>query len=64
MVLITNTPYCIKDIAGLIPEAPSVVLNLNLTPEGMRTTRDVLFGRTEPKGRWPLSNYNPLALAR
>jgi hypothetical protein len=64
VLLITNTPYCIKDIAGLIPQAPSIVLNLNLTPEGMRTTREVLFGRLEPRGRWPLSNYDPLALRR
>ena len=33
VLLITNTPYCIKDIAGMIPEAPSIVLNLNLTPD-------------------------------
>ena len=48
MLLITNTPYCIKEIAGLIPQATSILLNLNLTPEGMRTTRDVLFGRLQP----------------
>jgi beta-N-acetylhexosaminidase len=59
IVLITNTPYCIKGSAGLIPSAPSVILNMNLTPEGLRTTRDVLLGRIEPMGRWPLSNYNP-----
>jgi beta-N-acetylhexosaminidase len=64
VLLITNTPYCIKDIAGLIPQAPSVVLNLNLTPEGMRTAREVLFGRLEPRGRWPLSNYDPLGLRK
>jgi beta-N-acetylhexosaminidase len=64
VVLITNTPYCINGIAGLIPEAKTVVLNLNLTPEGMRTTREVLLGRLEPKGTWPLSNYNPLGLRR
>jgi len=64
VLLITNTPYCIKDIAGLIPQTPSIVLNLNLTPEGMRTTRDVLLGRLQPKGSWPLSNYDPLKLKR
>jgi beta-N-acetylhexosaminidase len=64
VVLITNTPYCIKEIAGLIPQAKSIVLNLNLTPEGMRTTRDVLLGRLEPRGRWPLSNYDPLGLRK
>jgi hypothetical protein len=62
VVLITNTPYCIGGIAGLIPEAKTVVLNMNLTPEGMRTTREVLMGRLLPRGTWPLSNYDPLAL--
>lgn len=61
LVLITNTPYCIKDIGGLIPGAPTIVLNMNLTPEGLRTIRDVLFGRLEPMGRWPLSKHNPFA---
>lgn len=59
VVLITNTPYCIKSSAGLIPGAGTIVLNLNLTPEGLRTTKEVLFGRMEPKGTWPLANYNP-----
>jgi beta-N-acetylhexosaminidase len=62
VVLITNTPYCIGGIAGLIPEARTVVLNMNLTPEGMRTTREVLMGRLSPRGAWPLSNYDPLGL--
>jgi beta-N-acetylhexosaminidase len=64
VALITNTPYCIGGIAGLIPEAKTVVLNMNLTPEGMRTTREVLLGRLAPKGTWPLSNYDPLGLRR
>ncbi len=64
VLLITNTPYCINGIAGLIPEAKSIVLNLNLTPDGMRTAREVLHGRLQPKGSWPLSNYNPLGLRR
>jgi hypothetical protein len=62
VVLITNTPYCIRGRGGLIPEAPTIILNMNLTPEGYRTTRDVLFGRLEPQGQWPLANYNPLGL--
>jgi beta-N-acetylhexosaminidase len=62
VVLVTNTPYCIKDVAGLIPEARTIVLNLNLTPEGLRTTREVLMGRLTAKGRWPLGNYDPLKL--
>lgn len=62
VVLITNTPYCIKEVAGLIPSAKTVILNLNLTPEGLRTTKAVLLGRIEPQGSWPLSNYNPFNL--
>jgi hypothetical protein len=62
VVLITNTPYGIKGIAGLIPEAKTVIVNMNLTPEGLRTTREVLFGRLAAKGSWPLSNYDPLGL--
>lgn len=60
VVLITNTPYCIKGSGGLIPDAPTIVLNLNLTPAGYRAVREVLFGRLQPQGVWPLSNYNPL----
>jgi len=59
VVLITNTPYFIKGCGGLIPSARTIVLNLNLTPEGLRTTKSVLLGQMEPKGQWPLSNYNP-----
>jgi beta-N-acetylhexosaminidase len=62
VLLITNTPYCIKEIAGLIPSAKSVVLNLNLTPEGLRTTKAVLSGKIQPQGSWPLSNYDPFNL--
>ena len=59
MVLISNTPYCIASTGGLIPSAQTIVLNMNLTPEGLRTTRAVLFGEIEAEGVWPLSNYHP-----
>lgn len=62
VVLITNTPYCFKGIAGMIPEAKTIILNMNLTPEGYRTIRDVLLGRIKPEGSWPLPNYNPLKI--
>lgn len=62
LVLITNSPYCIKGTAGMIPHARTIILNMNLTPEGLRATREVLMGRLEPKGVWPLSNYDPLKL--
>jgi beta-N-acetylhexosaminidase len=59
VVLITNTPYFIKGQGGCIPSAVTILLNLNLTPEGLRTTKSVLFGEMQPKGKWPLSNYDP-----
>ncbi len=62
VLLITNTPYQIKESGGMITEARSIVLNLNLSPEGLRTTREVLFGRISPQGRWPLATYNPFGL--
>lgn len=62
VLLITNTPYTIKESGGMITNAPSIILNLNLSPEGLRTARDLLFGRVEAKGTWPLSNYTPFAL--
>jgi len=62
IVLLTNTPYCIKENGGCIPGAQTVIVNMNLTPEGLRTAKAVLFGELEPKGRWPLSNYDPFGL--
>jgi beta-N-acetylhexosaminidase len=62
VVLITNTPYCIKENGGCIPSAKSVLVNMNLTPEGLRTAKAVLFGELEPKGKWPVSNYDPFEL--
>jgi beta-glucosidase-like glycosyl hydrolase len=59
VILISNTPYCIGGKGGLIPSAPTILLNMNLTPEGLRTTKSVLFGEIQAEGVWPLSNYNP-----
>ncbi|HZP59501.1 MAG TPA: glycoside hydrolase family 3 N-terminal domain-containing protein [Opitutaceae bacterium] len=64
VLLITNTPYCIKESAGLIPSAKTAVLNMNLTPEGLRTAKAVLFGQLQPEGSWPLSNYDPFKLRK
>jgi len=62
VILITNTPYSIKGLGGLILQAPAIVLNMNLSPEGLRTTRELLFGRLKGEASWPLKNYNPLKL--
>jgi beta-N-acetylhexosaminidase len=62
VVLITNTPYCIKEVGGLLPSAKTALLNMNLTPEGLRASKAVLFGRKKAQGTWPLSNYDPFHL--
>ena len=59
VLLITNTPYCIKDYGGLITDAQSIVLNMNLTPEGLRTTKRILLGKLTGRANWPLKNYDP-----
>ena len=64
VVLITNTPYCIREIGGLIPSAKTIVLNLNLTPDGLRTAAAVLLGQMKAGGSWPLSNYDPFRLRK
>ena len=62
VVLVTNTPYCIKGKGGMLTDAGTIVLNMNLTPQGYKTAKDVLFGKTEAKGTWPLTNFDPLGL--
>lgn len=63
VLLVTNDPYCAKGIGGAIPSAPTLLLSMNLSPQGLRMVRDVLFGRETPLGRWPLVNYDPFGLA-
>lgn len=62
VLLVTNTPYRIQGDGGMIPEAPSILLSMNLTPAGLATMRDILLGREKPSGAWPITNYNPLDL--
>jgi beta-N-acetylhexosaminidase len=62
VLLVTNTPYRTKEVGGMLEEAPSILLSMNLTPPGLRMMRDVILGREVPSGRWPLSNYNPFDL--
>lgn len=58
VVLITNTPYTLKECGGLLPGAPTIVLNMNMTPPGLAAARDLLVGRLEPAGTWPLDDYH------
>lgn len=62
VLLITNTPYNIKESGGMIPGAPTILLSMNLTPMGLAMMRDIILGREVPTGKWPLSNYNPFDL--
>ncbi|MDX9959320.1 MAG: glycoside hydrolase family 3 protein [Spirochaetia bacterium] len=62
VLLVTNDPYCAKGIGGAIPSAPTLLLSMNLSPQGLRMVRDVLFGRETPQGRWPLVNHDPFGL--
>jgi len=62
VLIITNTPYCIKECGGLLTDAKSIILNMNLNPQGLKTCAEVLLGKTKPQGRWPISNYDPLSL--
>jgi len=64
VVLLTNTPYCIKGTGGLLPEAKTIILDMNLTPEGLRKAKEVMMGELEGKAKWPLSNYDPLGLRK
>jgi beta-N-acetylhexosaminidase len=59
-ILVTNTPYTICGRGGLLTDASAILLNLNVTPEGLRVTRDIIMGTSTPRGRWPLSAYHPL----
>lgn len=62
VLLITNTPYTIKEVGGLLPDAPAILLSMNLTPMGLEMMRDIVLGREVPNGSWPVSNYNPFNL--
>jgi len=62
VLLITNDPYCAKGVGGAIPTAPSIIIDMNLSPEGLRMAVEVLFGRELPQAQWPLSNFDPFHL--
>jgi beta-N-acetylhexosaminidase len=59
VLLVTNTPYTIQGRGGLLAAAPSVLLVMNLTPDGLRAAVGVLMGRIGPEGTWPLKHYRP-----
>ncbi|MBU0935406.1 MAG: glycoside hydrolase family 3 protein [Spirochaetes bacterium] len=62
VLLLTNDPYCAKGLGGALPTAPTLLLSMNLSPQGLHMIRDILFGRETAQGRWPLVNYDPFGL--
>jgi beta-N-acetylhexosaminidase len=58
VALITNTPYTLKGAGGVVAGAPTLIVNMNVTPPGFRALRELLFGRLTPAGRWPLQTYD------
>jgi len=53
IVIVTNTPY--KELS--IPKnSNTVVISFATSPENIRVTAGVLFGKISPEGVWPLSN--------
>jgi beta-N-acetylhexosaminidase len=53
VVVVTNCPYEM----GAVPEAKTVICNYSASPESLRAAANVLFGKKEAKGKWPLKKY-------
>lgn len=58
-ILVTNTPYTPYGLGGLLPEADGILLNMNLSPAGLRLTRDILLGSSRAGGAWPPVGFDP-----
>ncbi|MFH1762063.1 MAG: glycoside hydrolase family 3 N-terminal domain-containing protein [bacterium] len=54
VVLVTNTPY--KNIC--IDEAPALLITFGIVPPCLKNAADVLYGRGETGGTWPLKDYH------
>jgi len=53
VVVVTNNPYPM----GATPEAGTVVCTYSVTPESLKAAADLVYGKLEPRGQWPLVNY-------
>ncbi len=53
VVVVTNCPYEL----GAVPEAGTVICNYSATPQSAKAAADVIYGKVEPEGTWPLKNY-------
>jgi beta-N-acetylhexosaminidase len=53
VVVVTNNPYPM----GTTNEADAVVCTFGCGPQSMRAAAELLYGKTDAPGRWPLENY-------
>ena len=51
VVVVSNTPY---EELTIPKNAGNVVITFATSPENVKVTAGVLFGRIEPEGVWPL----------
>ncbi|MBN1698301.1 MAG: glycoside hydrolase family 3 C-terminal domain-containing protein [Spirochaetales bacterium] len=52
VVVVTNYPY----VEGTTPEADAVVCNFSGSPDSIRVSAELLFGKIEPQASLPISN--------
>jgi beta-N-acetylhexosaminidase len=53
VVVVTNNPYPM----GATAEAGTVICTYSVTPESLKAAADLVYGEQEPRGDWPLVNY-------
>ena len=56
VIIVTNTPY---EEISIPANARNVLVTFATSPENIKASAAVLFGRMEPEGVWPLSNIRP-----
>jgi hypothetical protein len=53
VVVVTNCPYEL----GAVPQAGTVICNYSVTPESLRVAAEIIYGKTQPQGKWMLRYY-------
>lgn len=53
VVVLTNCPYEL----GAVPQAGTVICNYSVTPESLRVAAEIIYGKTQPQGKWMLRHY-------
>ena len=52
VVVVTNNPYPM----GAVPEADAVICTYSVTPQSLQAAAELLYGKIQPRGAWPLEN--------